>query len=54
MFDALQSTLGALYVNDFNKFGRMYRVQMQADAPFRAQPEDLGNGLRALDDDAAR
>ena len=32
----------ALYVNDFNKFGRTYRVQMQADAPFRAQPEDLG------------
>jgi multidrug efflux pump subunit AcrB len=29
-------------VNDFNKFGRTYRVQMQADAPFRAQPEDLG------------
>src|SRR2546429_2486587 len=29
----------------FNKFGRTYRVQMQAEAPFRAQPEDLG--LRA-------
>ena len=42
VFDALQSTMGALYVNDFNKFGRTYRVQMQADAPFRAQPEDLG------------
>ena len=42
VFDALQSTMGALYVNDFNKFGRTYRVQMQADAPYRAQPEDLG------------
>jgi multidrug efflux pump subunit AcrB len=42
MFDALQSTMAALYVNDFNKFGRTYRVQMQADAPFRSQPEDLG------------
>lgn len=42
VFDALQSTMGALYVNDFNKFGRTYRVQMMADAPFRAQPEDLG------------
>ncbi len=42
VFDALQSTMGALYVNDFNKFGRTYRVQMQADAPFRARPEDLG------------
>jgi hydrophobe/amphiphile efflux-1 (HAE1) family protein len=42
VFEALQSTMGALYINDFNKFGRTYRVQMQADAPFRAQPEDLG------------
>ena len=42
VFDALQSTMGALYVNDFNKFGRTYRVQMQADAPFRSRPEDLG------------
>src|SRR5260221_5221311 len=42
VFDALQSTMAALYVNDFNKFGRTYRVQMHADAPFRAQPEDLG------------
>src|SRR5882672_6502259 len=43
VFDALQSTMAALYVNDFNKFGRTYRVQMQADAPFRAQPGDLGS-----------
>jgi multidrug efflux pump subunit AcrB len=42
VFEALASTMSALYVNDFNKFGRTYRVQMQADAPFRAQPEDLG------------
>jgi multidrug efflux pump subunit AcrB len=42
VFDALSSTMAALYVNDFNKFGRTFRVQMQADAPFRAQPEDLG------------
>ncbi|HET7198209.1 MAG TPA: multidrug efflux RND transporter permease subunit [Burkholderiales bacterium] len=42
VFDALSSTMAALYVNDFNKFGRTYRVQMQADAPFRARPEDLG------------
>jgi multidrug efflux pump subunit AcrB len=34
--------MAALYVNDFNKFGRTYRVQMQADAQFRAQPDDLG------------
>ncbi len=43
VFETLQSTMGALYVNDFNKFGRTYRVQVQADAPFRAKPEDLGN-----------
>src|SRR4051812_24291089 len=42
VFDALQSTMAALYVNDFNKFGRTFRVQVQADAEFRAQPEDLG------------
>jgi HAE1 family hydrophobic/amphiphilic exporter-1/multidrug efflux pump len=43
IFDALQSTMGPLYVNDFNRFGKTYRVQIQADAPYRAQPEDLGN-----------
>jgi multidrug efflux pump len=42
VFDALQSTMGVLYVNDFNKFGRTFRVQMQADAPYRLRPEDLG------------
>ncbi|HYG54913.1 MAG TPA: efflux RND transporter permease subunit, partial [Burkholderiales bacterium] len=42
VFDTLQSTMAPLYVNDFNKFGRTYRVQMQADAPYRAQPDDLG------------
>jgi multidrug efflux pump len=43
IFDALQSTMGALYVNDFNKFGRTYRVQIQAEQQFRAKPDDLGN-----------
>jgi len=42
VFDALSSTMAALYVNDFNKFGRTFRVQMQADAPYRSHPEDLG------------
>ena len=42
VFDALQATMGVLYVNDFNKFGRTYRVQLQADAPYRSRPEDLG------------
>jgi len=33
--------LGSLYVNDFNKFGRTYQVVAQADAPFRAQLDDV-------------
>jgi multidrug efflux pump len=42
VFDTLQIYLGSLYVNDFNKFGRTYQVQVQADAPFRAHAEDIG------------
>jgi multidrug efflux pump len=42
IFDALQSTMGQLYVNDFNMSGRTYRVQLQADAQHRADPDDLG------------
>ncbi|MGH8285099.1 MAG: efflux RND transporter permease subunit, partial [Steroidobacteraceae bacterium] len=38
---ALQSTFGALYVNDFNREGRVYRVQLQSEGKFRAHPEDL-------------
>jgi HAE1 family hydrophobic/amphiphilic exporter-1/multidrug efflux pump len=38
---SLQSTFGALYVNDFNRDGRVYRVLMQSDGGFRAHPEDL-------------
>ena len=37
----LQSTFGAFYVNDFNRDGRVYRVQLQSEARFRAHPEDL-------------
>ena len=39
---SLQASMGTLYVNDFNISGRTYRVQLQADAQFRAKPEDLG------------
>ncbi len=42
VFDALQASMGSLYVNDFNKFGRTYRVQIQADQQYRSKPEDLG------------
>ncbi|MDB5664860.1 efflux RND transporter permease subunit [Cypionkella sp.] len=42
VFDTLQIYLGSLYVNDFNAFGRTYSVRVQADAAFRALPEDIG------------
>ena len=42
VFAALQAQMGSLYVNDFNLSGRTYRVTMQADAPFRSKPDDLG------------
>ncbi len=42
VFDALQSTMGVLYVNDFNMGGRTFRVQVQSEAAYRARPEQLG------------
>ncbi|GAB6048135.1 multidrug efflux RND transporter permease subunit MexF [Methyloparacoccus murrellii] len=42
VFQTLQIYLGSLYVNDLNLFGRTYQVSAQADAPFRATPEDIG------------
>jgi multidrug efflux pump len=41
VFNALQTYLGSYYVNDFNRFGRTWQVNLQADASFRAQPEDV-------------
>ena len=37
LFETLQVYLGSTYINDFNKFGRVYRVMAQADTPFRQQ-----------------
>ena len=42
VFETLQIYLGSLYVNDFNKFGRTYSVRVQADAAYRARPDDVG------------
>ncbi|MBI0409716.1 MAG: multidrug efflux RND transporter permease subunit [Nitrosomonadaceae bacterium] len=42
IYAALQSTMGSLYINDFNRSGRTYRVQLQAEAEYRMKPEDLG------------
>jgi HAE1 family hydrophobic/amphiphilic exporter-1 len=41
VFNALQAYLGSAYVNDFNLFGRTYRVMLQADADFRSQVEQI-------------
>ncbi len=41
LFVTLQANLGSFYVNDFNLFGRTYRVFLQADAPFRMEPSDI-------------
>ena len=41
LFDTLQMYLGSYYVNDFNLFGRTFRVYAEADAPFRAHKEDI-------------
>src|SRR5438105_2746322 len=41
LFMTLQVYLGSLYVNDFNKFGRTWQVNVQGDAQFRRQIEDL-------------
>ena len=41
IFEALRVYLGSAYVNDFNMFGRTFRVTAQADANFRLQPENV-------------
>ncbi|WLD13366.1 efflux RND transporter permease subunit [Planctellipticum variicoloris] len=41
IFGTMQAALGSAYVNDFNKFGKTYQVRVQADQPFRLQPEDI-------------
>ncbi len=41
VYNALQTFLGGLYVNDFNRFGRTWRVYLQAEPDFRRQPSDI-------------
>ncbi|MET0630890.1 MAG: multidrug efflux RND transporter permease subunit [Xanthobacteraceae bacterium] len=43
VFAALQIYIGSSYVNDFNLFGRTFRVTAQADAPYRVDPKDVLN-----------
>ncbi|SEN10939.1 multidrug efflux pump [Luteibacter sp. UNCMF331Sha3.1] len=42
VFNTMQVYLGSQYVNDFNRFGRVFQVRVQADSPFRAHAEDIG------------
>ena len=41
VFETLQVYLGSLYINDFNRFGRTYQVNAQAESEFRLQPEQI-------------
>ncbi len=41
IYSALAAYFGKSYINDFNKYGRVYRVYMQADSDFRARPADI-------------
>ncbi|HTN04609.1 MAG TPA: multidrug efflux RND transporter permease subunit, partial [Planctomycetaceae bacterium] len=41
LFNTLQVHFGSLYVNDFNRFGRTWQVNVQGDAAYRMQIEDL-------------
>ncbi|HKJ19526.1 MAG TPA: efflux RND transporter permease subunit, partial [Woeseiaceae bacterium] len=42
VFGSLQSMLGSLYVNDFNLFGRTFRVMVQAEGEYRSKESDIG------------
>lgn len=43
VFQALQTLLGSVYVNNFNKFGRVYQVIIQAQPEFRERLDNLGD-----------
>ena len=50
IFATLQAMLSTLYINDFNLYGRTYRVQVEAQARFRQRPEDIGRLYVRSDD----
>jgi HAE1 family hydrophobic/amphiphilic exporter-1 len=43
VFTALENYVGSSYVTQFNKFGQVFQVYVQADAQFRLKPEDINN-----------
>ncbi len=52
VFAAMQATFGSLYVNDFNLYGRTYKVNLQSEANYREKPEDLAQVfVRSLNGD---
>ena len=42
VYSSLQTFLGGAYVNDFTRFGRQWRVFLQADSAYRTSPDDIG------------
>lgn len=42
VYSTLQSYLGGAFINDFNRFGRVFRVYLQAEPEFTSEPEDIG------------
>lgn len=49
LFSTLQTYLGSSYINDFNRYGRTWKVMAQADGPYRQSVEDIAN-LRTRND----
>lgn len=43
IFSTLQAQLGSLYINDFARYGKNYRVMLQAEGEYRSQPQDLSH-----------
>jgi multidrug efflux pump len=43
IFGSLQSLFGSTYIDDFTKFGKAFRVTMQAEPEYRSRPEDIEN-----------
>jgi HAE1 family hydrophobic/amphiphilic exporter-1 len=43
VFQAMSAVLGGSYVNDFNRFGRLFRVYVQSEAEFRREAKDIGD-----------
>jgi hydrophobe/amphiphile efflux-1 (HAE1) family protein len=43
VFETMQATFGAYYINDFNRLGRTFKVQLQSRGEFRDNPDDLAD-----------